>query len=342
MAPSPVPAGEGVLLLAKGPWMTTSKVLGRFAAVTTAVLILLGCAPAQPSVAAALPSGQERAASAAPAPPPPAMPTNPGGPPGQPQDPYAGMKKLLVVADVQTGFQHDSVNRAMAAIEQMGRESGLWVTFLRTDSQLITREPIMGQGARYAGRRVNARNLDYFDAIFFLGSGEGTMSDAQKADLLAFVHEDGKGFIGGHASTIAFYNWPEYQEMIGGLMAGEFPVAPHRLILADPNFPGTENFPAEVSDQYQYLADGYQPGDVHTILRLDPAALTPEQLARRPDGDFPVVWTRQYGAGRVFVSTFGHLDQTWDDPAVTRLYFEGIKWALGLTDADRSASPQQP
>lgn len=322
--------------------MTPAAISRWLSGATLALVVLVGCAAANAQgtadLAGTTPSAGQVMTSSPQTPPPNAM----GGPPGQPQDPYAGMKKLLVVADVQSGFQHDSINRAMAEIEQMGRDSGLWVTFLRTDSQLITREPIVGQGARYAGRRINARNLDYFDAIFFLGSGEGNLSDAQKADLLAFVHEDGKGFIGGHASTIAFYNWPDYQEMIGGLMAGEFPVAPHRLIVEDPSFPGTQDFPAEISDQYQYLADGYQPGDVHVILRLDASVLTPEQLARRPDGDFPVVWTRQYGAGRVFVSTFGHLDRTWDDPAVTRLYFEGIKWALGITDASPTPPPVQP
>ena len=256
------------------------------------------------------------------------------GAPRQAPDPYAGKKKLLVIADVQTGFHHDSINRAMGAIEQMGRESGDFVAFLRTDSQMITREPIIGVGERYAGRRVNARNLNDFDAIFFIGSGEGTLSDAQKADLLAFVHEDGKGFVGGHASTVAFYNWPEYGEMIGGFMDGEFPVAPRALTIEDPAFPGAAQFPTVMADQYQYLKAPYDPADIHTIIRLDASQLTPEQLARRPDGDFPVVWAREYGKGRVYVSTFGHLDDRWDEPAIRNLYLEGIRWALGLTEAD--------
>lgn len=264
---------------------------------------------------------------------------NPGA--GQmqgPADPYAGKKKLLVIADVQTGFHHDSVNRAMAAIEQMGRESGQFVAFLRTDSQLITRQPIVGVGERYSGRRVNARNLDYFDAVFFIGSGEGTLTDQQKADLLSFVR-DGKGFIGGHASTVAFYNWPEYGEMIGGFMDGEFPVAPRALTIQDPAFPGAGSFPTVMADQYQYLKAPYDASDIHTIIRLDASQLTPEQLARRPDGDFPVVWARNYGAGRVYVSTFGHLDDRWDEPAIRNLYLEGIRWALGLTDADVTPNP---
>jgi len=256
-------------------------------------------------------------------------------PPGRAfPDPYAGKKKLLVIADVQSGFHHDSINHAMAVIERLGRESGAYVAFLRTDSQLITKTPILGRGARYSGRPINAKTLDYFDAIFFLGSGEGTLSAQQKADLLAFVHDDGKGFVGGHAATIAFYDWPEYGEMIGGVMDGEFPVAPMALTVDDRKFPGAAAFPATFADQFPYLKAPYAKGKVHTIVRLDASKLTPEQRARRPDGDLPVVWAKTYGKGRVFMSSLGHLDGPWDDPAAQKLYLEGIRWALGLTSAD--------
>ena len=275
------------------------------------------------------------AAAAQPGPPPGSTPgSTPGGALGGPPGglpPASGplLPRVLVWADVQTGFHHDSINRAMAAIEELGRESGLWTTYLRTDSQLITRQPIVGQGSRYTGRYINAHNLNDFDAIFFLGSGEGTLSNTQKADLLAFVREDGKGFVGGHASTIAFYDWPEYGEMLGGFQSGEYRVEPHKLIKEDADFPGVKDFPAVFPEQYQFLNDSYKANDIHVLLRLDPRDLTPEQLARRPDGDLPVVWTRNYGKGRVYVSTFGHLDSVWDDPSVRKLYFEGIKWALG-------------
>jgi type 1 glutamine amidotransferase len=255
--------------------------------------------------------------------------------PGQAMpDPHAGKKKLLVIADVQTGFHHDSINHAMAVIERMGRESGAYVAFLRTDSQLITRQPIIGTGSRYEGRPVNARNLNYFDAVFMLSSGSGDLSDQQKADLLAFVKEDGKGFIGGHAATIAFYDWPEYGEMIGGFMAGEYRVEPTGVIVQDPDFPGAAALPTTITDQFPYLGAPYVKGDVHTILRLDPSRLTPEQRAKRPDGDFPVAWAKTYGKGRVFVSSLGHVEEIWDDPVLSNFQLEGIKWALGLTDAD--------
>ncbi len=258
-----------------------------------------------------------------------------GNIPPQP-DPWPGMKRLLVVADVQTGFHHDSINHAMAVIEQLGRENHEWATVIRTDSQLITKQPITGQGARYAGRNVNARNLGQFDAIFFLGSGAGTLNEQQKADLLSFVRDDGKGFVAGHAATVAHFDWPEFIDMVGGFMESEYPVMPMTLINEDPKFPGAGGFARSftLNDQFPVMRAPFASKDVHVILRLDAAKLTPEQIARRPDGDMPVVWAKPYGRGRVYNLTIGHREEMWDDAAFRELARQGIRWALGLVKAD--------
>src|SRR4026209_453264 len=43
---------------------------------------------------------------------------------------------VLAWADIRNGFQHESVSNAVAAIERLGYESGLYDTYIRTDSQL--------------------------------------------------------------------------------------------------------------------------------------------------------------------------------------------------------------
>src|SRR5438045_49881 len=130
-----------------------------------------------------------------------------GGAGGAQADPWPGRKHLLAVADVQTGFHHDSISHAIATVEQIGHQSGAYMTMIRTDSQLMTKGQIAGEG-RYEGRGVNARTLDYYDGIFMLPSGFGTLNDKQKSDLLSFVHDDGKGLVVGHATGVAFTNWP--------------------------------------------------------------------------------------------------------------------------------------
>lgn len=277
----------------------------------------------------------EPAAAATPA--PPIGPVRAGNIPAQP-DPWPGMKRLLVVADVQTGFHHDSINHAMAVIEQLGREHGEWATVIRTDSQLITRQPIAGQGTRYEGRMINARNLDQFDAVFFLGSGAGSLTEQQRADLLSYVHDAGGGFIAGHAATVAYYEWPEFIQMIGGFMDYEYPVQEMTLTVEDPDFPGANAFASSFTfnDQFPVMRAPFSSNDVHVILRLDASRLTPEQLARRPDGDMPVVWASNYGNGRVYNLSIGHREQVWDDPAFREFARNGIRWALGLTPGDAS------
>ena len=47
---------------------------------------------------------------------------------GQAVDPWRGMKKLLAVADVQTGYHHDSISHALATVERIGRDWRTYVT----------------------------------------------------------------------------------------------------------------------------------------------------------------------------------------------------------------------
>jgi uncharacterized protein len=266
---------------------------------------------------------------------------------GNRNDPWPGMKKLLFVADVQAGYHHDSLNHAMATVERLGRQSGVYATVIRTDSQLITKQPIVAQG-KYAGGNINVKPLDFYDAVFLLPSGDGTMSEQQKKDLLAFVRDDGKGLVVGHAAGVAFtrkdasLTWPEWGNLIGGLMdrvdghSGEFR-ANAKVIVEDPAFPGAMAFGATTfmfDEQHPVLMAPYSREKVHVIMRLDPASLTAQQRAMRPDGDFPVVWAQQYGKGRVFNTGWGEFDKTFDDPGFQKMLLEGIKWALGTVPAD--------
>jgi type 1 glutamine amidotransferase len=256
------------------------------------------------------------------------------------QDPFSEKKKVLAIGDVHTGYQHDSVSHALATIEQLGRQSGDFITFLRTDTQLITKGDIFGTG-RYSAppagsRRTNAKNLDYFDAIFFFGLGEEELSAQQKKDLLSFVHDDGKGFVGAHSAIDAFYSWPEYGEMMGAYFDNHpWGVVDAPMIVEEPSFPGMKHLQPRFTlrdEIYVPTVDSYSRANVDVLARLDAGKMNlkiPD--LHRTDNDFPVAWVKNYGRGRVFYSTLGHLDSNWDDPRVQRMYLEAIRWSLGLT-----------
>ena len=48
-------------------------------------------------------------------------------------------KKHLLVIGEEKGYRHDSVSHAMATIERLGRETALWDTTLRTDTEVLTK-----------------------------------------------------------------------------------------------------------------------------------------------------------------------------------------------------------
>ena len=262
-----------------------------------------------------------------------------------PPNPPAARKKLLAIGDTRSGYQHDSVSHALATIDRLGYESGVYVTYIRTDSQLLTKGKIERHDARTPdlGANINAKNLDYFDAIFFMGTGENDLSEQQKKDLLAFVHDDGKGFVAAHTGDDAFFTWPEFGEMVGGYFDNHpWGVFDAPVIVEDPDFPAMKAFPPTftIRDEIYVHKAPFSRDKVHVLASLDASKLdyAKAQQLHRTDKDFPVAWSKSYGKGRVFYSTFGHAAETWDDPRVQKMYLEAIRWALGLTSGDTTPS----
>ena len=263
-------------------------------------------------------------------------------------DPYQGRKKILIVADLHTGNQiaHDAVSHAMATLERLGRDSGAYVAFLRTDTILVTKGEVWGTGdyAKGGPRQARGRNLDYFDAVVFYTNGETEMSAQQKADLLAFVRDDGKGFVAVHTATASFVGWSEYGELVGGYFDNHpWNVFDAPVIVERPDFPAMRHLSKELvlrDEMYQYRAP-YSRDDVDVLARLDERKLDlTNPNVHRKDGDFPVAWVKSYGKGRVFSSTLGHSDASWDDARVQTIYLEGIKWVLRL-GSDAEPQPHQ-
>ena len=62
----------------------------------------------------------------------------------------------------------------------------------------------------------------------FYNAGTLEMDEQKKADFLSFIHDDGKGFVGIHSTTITFTDWPEYGEMIGGSTSIPGALSKHR------------------------------------------------------------------------------------------------------------------
>ena len=240
-------------------------------------------------------------------------------------------RRLLVIGQAK-GYQHESVPTAMVTLYNLGRTSGLWDTDFRTDCAAITKKPL----------KYGARNLDAFDAVAFFSDGNLDMDDSQKADLLSFVRDDGKGFLGIHSATITFTGWPAYGEMIGGYFDGHpWGTFDAPFVVEDPTFPGLGDLPRSFTktDEIYQIKD-YSRDKVRVLVRLDASKLDlSAKGVHRKDGDFAVAWARSYGKGRVLYNGMGHQGEAWESPDARKMWLGMVQWTMGLVPGDATPRP---
>ena len=242
-------------------------------------------------------------------------------------------KRNLLVIGQSKGYQHESISTAMVTLYNLGRDSGRWDTTFRTDCTAITKKPL----------KYEAKNLNHYDAVAFFTDGNLDMDDSQKADLLSFVRDDGKGFIGIHSAAITFLGWPEYGKMLGGYFDGhpwgQFE-AP--LVVEDPAFPGMGHFPRKFTlrDEIYQIKD-YSRENVRVLLRLDAGQGGPFPEGSPPQGQG---LRRRVGPG---VTARGEWSTTaWDTRAMPgtgrdlrKMWSDLVLWSMGLIPGDATPRP---
>lgn len=155
--------------------------------------------------------------------------------------------------------------------------------------------------------------LKHLDLIVPLWTN-GTITDQQLKNLLAAV-ESGTGLAGLHQMADAFRCEIEYQLMVGG----QFMVHPG----------GNEvTYQVEFKNKHQ-ITKGIEDFIVTTekwYMLLDPA----NNVLATTNFDnvaMPVVWTKNYGKGKVFYTSLGHSPEIVKIPQVLTMMKRGMLWA---------------
>jgi hypothetical protein len=157
------------------------------------------------------------------------------------------------------------------------------------------------------------------------------------AALLNYVRS-GKGLVVYHFATAAFDGWTEYEKLCGANWRPDHGhhSARHDYVVTirDPQHPITRGmkatFPEENDELYANLK--WQPeGAFHVLATAwdDHALYTPgeKQPVPGPGLDQPMLWTVNYGAGRVFVTALGHDADAMKLPGFIATLTRGAEWA---------------
>lgn len=168
-----------------------------------------------------------------------------------------------------------------------------------------------------------------------------TMTSIEKEEFegLRSAVEAGTGLAGWHGGIADSYrNNSDYLQLIGGQFAahpGKAPeeltgdqsdnYRPHTITMTEaaashPITEGIVNFELD-TEQYWVLHDDY-----NDVLATTTQAVRPWDPWNR-EITSPAIWTRQWGNGRIFVSTPGHRVDILENPNVKTIIERGLLWA---------------
>ena len=176
-------------------------------------------------------------------------------------------------------------------------------------------------------------------------------SEATKKALVDYV-ANGGGLVIYHFALAAFPDWPEYNEMIGlggwggrnekwgpylrwrdgkivrdaspGKGGGHGPQQAFQVVIREPHHPITEGLPPvfmHVPDELYGWLRG--PGNNLTVLAT---AFAPKEKKGAGEHE-PVLFTIQYGRGRVFQNCLGHAAEHLKSVAFIVTFQRGVEWA---------------
>ena len=171
----------------------------------------------------------------------------------------------------------------------------------------------------------DAATLAGFDVIVQCWS-IGELTEGQCAGLVSAVRS-GVGFAGWHGGVLGtFVTSRDYLRMIGGQFLYHQPdfldyEVNVRAERADhPIMAGINDF-AVHTEQYWVITDTHNDVLATTVVHPEPGEEFTEPVT------MPVVWTRQWGAGKVFVSAIGHRPLDLEQREVAELTLRGLTWA---------------
>jgi type 1 glutamine amidotransferase len=235
------------------------------------------------------------------------------------------------------GFQHDPV------AEKDGQPS---------QAETVLRPLLAKQGlaldATKDANRINAAELAKYKLVIFYTQGDldkdgldkhAPMGPDGMKDLSAWI-DNGGGFMGFHSaadtSRPATKDDPitPYTTIIGGAFAGHGKQFRGTLKVVDPKHPAIKSVPDgfSVPDEW-YTFHHLDTKNMHVLALLDPGdERKTQEMYNVPN--YPAVWCKEQGKGRIFYSAMGHRTDVWTNETFLNMVTDAAQWATGHGNAD--------
>ncbi len=213
----------------------------------------------------------------------------------------------VLIFSKTAGYRHKSIEDGIAAIQKIAQENNFQVSFTE-DADIF-----------------KPKTLAPYNVIVFLSTTGDILNEAQQLEFQRWIQAGG-GFVGIHAATDTEYEWPWYNELVGGYFAGHPPgVHEANIAVLDTEHPSTKhlgrNFKA--TDEWYNFKDMYP--KVIPLLNLDENSYEGGKMGKV----HPIAWHHEYDGGRSWYTGMGHTKESFSDPDFTKQILGGILYAAG-------------
>lgn len=212
----------------------------------------------------------------------------------------------VLVFTKTTGWRHDSIPTAVAALQRLGAQEGMQVDHSENAGDF------------------NARNLARYRAVVFANTTLDVLDAEQQAAMEGFVRAGG-GFMGLHAAADTEYDWPWYGELVGAW----FKSHPQELQTSRVLFEGEAAAAPKdwtVTDElYNYR--GNPRGRVQVLATVQEADYDGGTMGK----DHPIAWCHAFDGGRAWYIGLGHGIELYADPVFLDQLRRGLRYSAGIS-----------
>jgi uncharacterized protein len=175
--------------------------------------------------------------------------------------------------------------------------------------------------------------VNYYDG----NNPKNRWGERAETALSDFVRS-GKGLVLYHLSLGAFDGWTDYEKMSGGNwrpnQGHHSPQHDYALDIKDPDHPIMKGFktPLMIKNDELFANLRWQPAGSYHVLATayDDHSRYGAQDKQTKVGagtDEPILWTTEFGKGRVFNIALGHGPEDTENPEFKAIFMRGVEWA---------------
>ena len=218
-----------------------------------------------------------------------------------------GIPELVLAFTKTEGYRHQSIEKGVQTLRELGRENGFIVLQSETAED------------------INADNLKNFRLVVFLSTTQDVLNADQEKAFENYI-KSGGAFMGIHAAADTEYDWKWYGQLVGGYFESHPEGTPSANVeVISKEHPSTEHLP----DTWQRVDEWYNYKNLNpkvtVLMNLDE-----NSYEGGTNGEnHPIAWYHEFDGGRAYYTGGGHTEASFDEPDFRKHLLGAIEWCLG-------------